>query len=94
MICNDVKNNNGENAFHYAARYGKINHLRYFVEKDPEIVNSKTDMGWNALHFSVAYGTGLGNLMGQFSIPWDSHPIQWDGMGIGWSFSNSLSHEQ
>jgi ankyrin repeat protein len=55
--CNDVKNNNGENAFHYAARHGKINHLKYFVEKDPEIVNSKTDMGWNALHFSVAYGT-------------------------------------
>ena len=37
---------------------------------------------------------GLGNLMGQFSIPWDSHPIQWDGIGIGQSCLNSLSHEQ
>lgn len=57
----NTTNNLGRNAFLLSAEGGKVNQMKYFIKKRPDIINSTDSDKFNALHLSAQFGTRKGS---------------------------------
>lgn len=53
----NISNDLGRNAFLISAEVGELEKMKYFIQKQPNIIDSVDSENFNALHLSAQFGT-------------------------------------